>query len=195
MNYLAFNLVSWLVKGPFKAPEIVTPQTIQIPVADRLPDIPGTEIHIGLLIGLVAIGATWWLFRSTVPGTMFDVLGRNPRAARHAGLPVTRLTLGAFAVSGAAAGLAGSVDVLGIHGLFKSSYQPGYGFTVFALVYLARLKSLAVIPFALLLSVLAVGGESMSRRADVPAEFVSVLEGLMLLFFALAVWWEGRRAT
>ena len=194
MNYLAFNVVSWLVKGPVKAPVFVTAQTRQIPVGERLPDIPGTDIHIGLIVGLLAVLAVWLLFRETVPGTMLDVLGRNRRAARHAGLPVTRLIIGAFLASGAAAGLAGAIDVLGIHGLFKASYQPGYGFTVFALAYLARLRALVVVPFAALLSILVIGGEAMSRRADVPTEFVSVLEGLMLLFFALAVWIEGRRA-
>ena len=195
MNYLAFNLVSWLVKGPFKAPDIVTAQTKQIPVDLRLPDLPGTDIHIGLAIGLVTVVIVWLLFRETVPGTMLDVLGRNRRAAKHAGLPVTRLIVGAFLVSGAAAGLAGAIDVLGIHGLFKASYSPGYGFTAFALAYLARLRSLAVVPFAAFLAVLTIGGDSMSRRADVPTEFVSVLEGLMLIFFALAVWFEGRGAA
>ena len=195
MNYLAFNLVSWLVKGPFKAPEIVTAQTKQIPVGERLPDIPFTDIHIGVLVGLVAVCTVWLLFRETVPGTMLDVLGRNRRAARHSGFPVNRLVIGAFLASGAAAGLAGAIDVLGVHGLFKASYSPGYGFTAFALAYLARLRALAVIPFAALLSVLVIGGDSMSRRADVPVEYVSVLEGLMLIFFALAVWFEGRRAA
>jgi ABC-type uncharacterized transport system permease subunit len=193
MNYLAFNLVSWLVKGPFQAPEIVTAQTKQIPVADRLPDLPFTDVHIGLLAGLAAILLVWLLFRDTVPGLMLTVLGRNRRASVHAGLPVTRLIVGAFLVSGAAAGLAGAIDVLGVHGLFKASYSPGYGFTAFALAYLARLRALAVVPFAAFLSVLVIGGDSMSRRADVPTEFVPVLEGLMLLFFALAVWYEGRR--
>ena len=195
MNYLAFNLVSWFVKGPFKAPDIVTAQTKQIPVDVRLPDLPGTDIHVGLAVGLITVVIVWLLFRETVPGTMLDVLGRNRRAAKHAGLPVTRLIVGAFLVSGAAAGLAGAIDVLGIHGLFKASYSPGYGFTAFALAYLARLRSLAIVPFAAFLAVLAIGGDSMSRRADVPTEFVSVLEGLMLIFFALSVWFEGRGAT
>jgi simple sugar transport system permease protein len=195
MNYLAFNVVSWLVKGPVGDPDIVTPQTVQVPVGDRLPDIPGTNIHLGLVLGLVAIVAAWLLFRSTVPGTMLDVLGRNRRAAHHAGFPVNRLIVRAFLVSGAMAGLAGAVDILGVFGSFKASYSPGYGFTAFALVYLARLRAIPVPLFALLLSVLLVGGQSMSRRADVPAEFVSVLEGLMLLFFATAVWLELRRAA
>lgn len=194
MNYLAFNLVSWLVKGPFGDPEIVTPQTVQIPVGDRLPDIPGADIHVGLVIGLIAVACAWYLFRSTVPGTMLDVLGRNRRAARHAGFPVKGLILRAFLISGAMAGVAGAVDILGVFGSFRASYSPGYGFTAFALVYLARLRALPVPLFALLLSALLVGGQAMSRRADVPAEFVSVLEGLLLLFFAAAVWLELRRA-
>ena len=98
----------------------------------------------------------------------------------------------AAGLGGAAAGLAGAIDVLGVFGLFKASYQPGYGFVAFALAYLARLRSIAVIPFAAFLSVLVIGGDAMSRRADVPSDFVPVLEGLMLLFFALAVWFEGR---
>ena len=195
MNYLAFNLVSWLVKGPFRDKDIVTPQTPQVPVGDRLPDIPGTGIHIGLILGLILIIAVWLLFRSSVPGVMLDVLGRNRRAAAHTGLPVTRLIISAFLCSGAAAGIAGAIDVLGVFGVFKSSYSPGYGFTAFALAYLARLRAFAVLPFALLLSVLVIGGDSMSRRADVPTEFVSVLEGLMLLCFGLAVWFETRHAT
>lgn len=195
MNYLALNLVSWLVKGPLRDTSIVTPQTKPIPVPDRLPDIPGTEIHIGLAIGVVLIGAVWFLLRSTVPGVMIDVLGRNLRAAQHAGLPVTRLIIGAFLISGAAAGVAGAIDVLGIHGVFKPNYSPGYGFTAFALAYLARLRALAVAPFALVLALLMIGGDSMSRRADVPTEFVSVLEGLMLLCFGFAVWFESRGAT
>jgi general nucleoside transport system permease protein len=194
MNYLAFNLVSWLVKGPFGDPGIVTPQTLPVPVGDRLPDIPGTDVHFGLVIGLIAVGAAWFLFRSTVPGTMLDVLGRNRRAARHAGFPVNRLIVRAFLVSGTMAGLAGAVDILGVFGSFRASYSPGYGFIAFALVYLARLRALPTPLFALLLSALLVGGQSMSRRADVPAEFISVLEGLMLLFFATAVWLELRRA-
>lgn len=195
MNYLAFNLVSWLVKGPFADPEIVTPQTRPVPVGDRLPDIPGTNVHLGLAIGLIATAGAWFLFRSTVPGTMLDVLGRNRRAAHHAGFPVNQLIFRAFLVSGTMAGLAGAIDILGVFGSFKAGYSPGYGFTAFALAYLARLRALPVPLFALFLSALLIGGQSMSRRADVPAEFIAVLEGLMLIFFAMAVWLETRRAA
>ena len=69
------------------------------------------------------------------------------------------------------------------------------GFTAFALVYLARLNSLAIIPFAFFFSFLLVGGASMPRRADVPTYYIEVLEGLMLIFFACTVYFERRFAS
>ncbi|MCC6703252.1 MAG: ABC transporter permease, partial [Thermomicrobiales bacterium] len=130
LNYLAINLTAWLVKGPARDTSVVAPQTRVIPVVDRLPHIPGTDVHIGLAIGVVAVLIVAVFFRWTVPGYRLDVLGRNRRAARHAGYPVRRMTAAALLVSGALAGLAGASDVLGVHGVFKGNWNPGYGFAV-----------------------------------------------------------------
>jgi len=195
MNYVALNVTAWLVKGPFKDPGRVAPETTKFAVVDRLPAIPGTEVHVGLLVGLLAVLLVFVLLRATVPGYMLTVMGRNKRAAIHAGMPVGVLTTGALLASGAFAGLGGANDVLGIQGVFKANWDPGYGFTAFALVYLARLNSLAIVPFAFFFSFLLIGGESMARRADVPSYYVQMLEGLMLIFFAFAVYLERRVAA
>ena len=192
MNYVALNVTAWLVKGPVKDPAVVPPQTRLIPLEDRLPQIGGSGVHIGLIVGLLSALAVGFLFRRTVPGFMFDVLGRNRAAAVHAGMPVNRLTLAALLVSGAFAGLAGANDILGVKGLFQGNWNPGYGFAAFALVYLARLNSLWIIPFAYFLSFLSIGGEMMARPLNMPTSFVDILEGLMLLFFAVAVYLERR---
>ena len=190
MNYVAINITSWLVKGPVRDKSLVAPQTKQIPYQEWLPHIPGTEIHIGLIAGLVVVLLVATLFRSTVLGFMLTVLGRNPRAAVHAGLPVGGLTTLALLLSGGFAGLAGANDVLGIQGLFKGNWNPGYGFTAFALVYLARLNAIWLIPFTFFFSFLLIGGQSMPRRADVPTYYIGMLEGLMLIFFAAVVYLE-----
>lgn len=194
MNYVALNVTSWLVKGPVKDPAVVPPQTALIPRELRLPNIPGTGVHIGLLVGLVVVGLVAVLFRATVPGFMLDILGRNRQAAIHAGMPVATLTLGALLASGALAGLAGANDILGVKGLFQGNWNPGYGFAAFALVYLARLNSLWLIPFAWFLSFLAIGGEMMARPLGIPTYFVDMLEGLMLLCFAVATVFERARS-
>jgi ABC-type uncharacterized transport system permease subunit len=109
-------------------------------------------------------------------------------------MPVGRLTLIALLASGAMAGLAGANDILGVKGLFQGNWNPGYGFAAFALVYLARLNPLWIIPFAYFLSFLSIGGEMMARPLGIPTYFVEVLEGLMLLCFAVATWFERRRS-
>jgi general nucleoside transport system permease protein len=194
MNYVALNVTSWLVKGPVKDPDVVPPQTVLIPREARLPAIPGTTVHIGLLVGLLVVLLVTILFRHTVIGFMLDVVGRNRQAAIHAGMPVNRLTLVALLASGALAGLAGANDILGVKGLFQGNWNPGYGFAAFALVYLARLNSLWIIPFAYFLSFLAIGGEMMARPLGIPTYFVEMLEGLMLICFAVATYVERMRS-
>jgi simple sugar transport system permease protein len=192
MNYVAINLTSWLVKGPAKDPAVVPPQTRLIPPAARLPDLFGSGVHLGFLVGIVGAIGVAVLFRVTVAGFRLDTLGRNRRAAVHAGMPIDRLAVGALLASGALAGLAGANDVLGVKGLFQGNWNPAYGFAAFALVALARLDGFWLIPFAWLLALLAVGGESMTRPLAIPTSFVALLEGLVLLFFGLALALERR---
>lgn len=184
MTWVAINLVAWLVKGPLNDPATVPAQTTLVPLIHRMPQIPLTRIHIGLIIGLAGLLAMHWLVRRTVLGYQFRVMSANKKAARLAGMKVPRLTLYGLLLSGGFAGLAGACDVLAIKGLFQAGWNPQYGMTAIPLVFLARLNGWAVIPLALFFSLLGVGGEFVARDLGVPAFFVHVLEGLSLLFFA-----------
>jgi simple sugar transport system permease protein len=192
MSWVAINLVTWLVKGPINDMTTVPAQTTLIPLAYRMPQIPFTRIHTGLMIGLVSLLSMHWLIRRTTLGYQFRVMLANKHAARHVGMNVPRLTIYGLLISGGFAGLAGAVDVLAIKGLFQSNWNPHYGMTAIPLVFLARLNGWAVIPLAFFFSFLAVGGEFVSRDLGVPAFFVHVLEGMTLLFFAAAEYLEKR---
>ena len=192
MNYVAFNLVSFLVKGPAQDPAVVTPQTRTLPPELRLPPLPGFGGHLGLVVALFAVLAVSVLFRATALGFALDLLGRSPRAARHAGFPTGRLVAVALLASGALAGLAGANDVLGVRGVVQGNWNPSYGFTAFAVAYLARLRPLWLLPFALFLAWLTLGAELMARPLAIPPAFVDLLEGLMLLAFAAVAVLERR---
>jgi ABC-type uncharacterized transport system permease subunit len=192
MNYVAVYLTSWLVKGPFHDPGGVAPQMPLIPEAFRLPMLPFTRIHIGLVVGLLAVLVVYFVFRYGTAGFALLVLGYSRKAALHAGMPVNRLMILALLVSAGLAGLAGANDVLGVKGLFQGEWNPMYGLTGFALVFLARLNGLGVIPLAYFFALLDFGGEMMARTAQIPAFFVPILEGLMLIFLAISVYFERR---
>jgi len=192
MNYVAIFLTGWLVKVPFKDRSVIPPQTPIIPVDLRLPTFWG-RVHIGLIIGVVVVLGVYLLMRNNTIGWKMSVVGKNIRAAFHAGFPVHRITLVAFLLSAGFAGLAGANDVLGVKGMFQGEWNPGYGFTAFALVFLARFNAIMVIILAYFFSFLLLGGEMMSRVLKIPVFFVAILEGLMLIFFATTDYFEKIR--
>jgi simple sugar transport system permease protein len=192
MSWAATNLVTWLVKGPINDLSTVPAQTALIPFTHRMPMIPLTRIHIGLIIGIVALLGMHWVIRRTTLGYQFRVMSANKKTALHTGMVVPQLTVYGLLISGGFAGLAGAGDVLAVKGLFQSSWNPQYGMTAIPLVFLARLNGWAVIPLAFFFSFLAVGGEFVARDLGVPVFFVHVLEGLTLLFFATSEYFDKR---
>jgi ABC-type uncharacterized transport system permease subunit len=192
MSWVAISLVTWLVKGPINDLSTVPAQTTQIPLMYRMPLIPFTRIHIGVIIGIVTLLSMHWVIRHTTLGYQFRVMLANKKAARHAGMNIPRLTVYGLLISGGFAGLAGVSDVLAIKGLFQSNWNPQYAMAAIPLVFLARLNGWAVIPLAFLFSFLAVGGEFVARELGVPVFFVHVLEGLTLLFFAASEYFEQK---
>ncbi|MBW1695738.1 MAG: ABC transporter permease [Deltaproteobacteria bacterium] len=193
MNYVAFNFVTWMVKGPINDRSVVPAQTPLIPMTHRMPMIPFTRIHMGLIIGLILILAIHWVIRHTTIGYQIRVIFANKQAAIHGGMNVSNVIVWSLLISGGFAGLAGVSEVLAIKGLFQGGWNPMYGMTCIPLVFLARLNGCAVIPLACFFSFLAVGGEFVARDQSVPIYFIHLLEGLMLLFFAAGQYLEQRR--
>ena len=193
MNFLGVSLANVLVKLVFRDPGTTVPQTLTLAATDRLPRLFGTTIHLGVLIGLLCLIAVHVVMTRTSFGLKLRVLGANPRAAVHAGLPATRLTLAAFGLSAGLAGLAGAVEILGIWGNVRADWNPAYGLLVIPLVFLARFHGITVIAFIFFFAVISIGGETAARRADLPNYFVLILVSLILVFMALTEW-LGHRA-
>ena len=143
-------------------------------------------------MGIIALLGMYWVIRRTTLGYQFRVMSANKQAARHVGLSIPRITVLSLFISGGFAGLAGASDVLAIKGLFQAGWNPQYGMTAIPLVFLARLNGWAVIPLAFFFSFLAVGGEFVARDLNIPVFFVHVLEGLTLLYFAAAEYFEKK---
>ncbi len=193
MTFLGVSLANVLVKLAFRDPHTTVPQTRTLAVADRLPHLFGTTISSGLLIGLVAIILVQLVMARTAFGLKLRIVGANPRAALHAGLPVPRLTLAVFAISAALAGLAGAVDIIGVQGNVRADWNPAYSLAVVPLVFIARLDGFAAIPFLFLFAVLSIGGESAARRLGVPNQFTLVVMATLLIVLGLAEAFDQRR--
>jgi len=193
MSFLGISLANVLVKLAFRDPATTVPQTVTLPVEERLARLFDSTVNAGVLVALAAVLLVHLMMTRTAFGLKLQVVGASPRAAVHAGLPVARLTVATFALSAGFAGLAGAVEVVGVLGTVRADWNPGYGLLVVPLVFLARFHGPAVIAFVFGFAVLQIGGESAARRLGVPHFYVLVLVGLLLLFLAVVEYLDQRR--
>lgn len=185
MSFIGIDVASILIKGPFHDPTTPLPQTAVVPFDRMLPPIPGTRIHIGLLVALAAVLVVHWLLTRTSWGLRLQVMGANPRAARHFGIDLPRLIVVSFLASGFLVGLAACADIMGLWGYIRTGWNPSYGDTIIPFVFLARLNALAVVPFIAFFSVLSTGGDLAAQQANLPTDFLLVLVGLILIFMTV----------
>jgi simple sugar transport system permease protein len=197
LNFLAQYLVGWLVRGPLQEPTHVNPQSASLPDALHLPLLlNGTRLHLGFVLAIALALLAWWWLRATASGFRLRAVGANAMAAASAGqIRVGRTVVGAFVLSGALAGLAGSVEFSGVTFALYDNFSPGYGFTAIAVALLARLHPLGVLATALLFGALEAGANAMQRDAGVPSVVVSVVEAALILLVVAADRWQTRSAA
>lgn len=195
MTFLGLSLANLLIKLVFRDPSTTVPQTVTLPVAERLPRLDDTTISSGVLIEVVVVLLVHWVMARTAFGLRLRVVGLNTRAALHAGLNVPRLTIIVFALSAGLAGMAGAVDVLGVQGNVRADWNPAYSLMVVPLVFLARFNGFGAIIFVFLFSVLSVGGESAARRLGIPNYVTLLIVAILLIALALGDMLEQRART
>ncbi len=185
--YIAQQFVDWLVRGPWRDPQgMGFPGTKSFNESAILPElIPNGDAHFGTVFAvLVAIGV-WFMLSKTLKGFEVTVLGECPRAGRFAGFSTKQMTIFAFLLSGALAGLAGIAEVSGSVEKLDDKLSLGYGFTAIIVAFLGRLNPLGILVAGLILALSYIGGEEAKIALQVSNRATNVFQGL-LLFFVLA---------
>ncbi len=188
LNFVAADLVAFLVRGPLQEPLHIYPQSASLPAAARLPTFgPATRLHWGIVLAVALAIGVWWFMARTAAGFRLRIVGANPFAATVTGrVRVTRVATGAFMASGALAGLAGAVEVTAVTYALYENLSPGYGFTAIAVAILADLNPGGVVLTAVLFAALETGALAMQRDAGVPSVWASVVEALLILILVAA---------
>lgn len=193
LGYIAIALFKHLVEGPMKDPASLNkPSTQPLPEALRIGTLGSWDVHWGLVIGIVlCLAASLWLGAST-HGFATRVVGGNARAARLVGLPAHRLIITACALGGAAAGLAGGIEVAAVHQSANASLIVGLGYAGILVSFVARHEPLAIIPVAILFGGFGAAGSLLQRRMGLPDASVQVLLGFAFVLILAAEAWRGR---
>ncbi|MEO7494458.1 MAG: ABC transporter permease [Massilia sp.] len=187
LSYIAIALFKHLVEGPLRDPASLNkPSTLPLPASLMIGPLPGMEAHWGLLWGALACLAAWVMVRHSVFGFALSVVGGNVRTAHLVGLPVRRLMIIACLLGGAAAGLAGMLEIAAVHGSAHSALLAGYGYGGILVAFAARQNPMAIIACAMLIGGIESSGGLLQRRLDLPDATTLVLQGL--LFINLLAW-------
>ncbi len=179
LAYIALGLFKHLVEGPLRDPASLNkPSTYSLSEGLRIGGIAGSDVHWGLVLGVLAcLGLALWM-RWTASGFSVRVVGGNPRAAQLVGLPASRLILIACALGGACAGLAGAVEVAAVHTNANVSLIAFYGYAGILVSFMARHNPVAIIPVAILFGGFGAAGSMLQRRLGLPDASVLVLQGI-----------------
>ncbi len=193
LGYIAIAFFKHLVEGPMRDPASLNkPSTLPLPEGLRIGTMFGYDVHWGLAFGVVAcLASAVWLSRST-HGFATRVVGGNARAARLVGLPAHRLIITACALGGAAAGLAGGIEVAAVHTSANASLIAGLGYAGILVSFVARHHPLAVIPVAILFGGFGAAGSLLQRRMGLPDASVQVLLGFAFVLILAAEAMRGR---
>lgn len=156
-----------------------------------------TRFHIGFIFAIIMAVVVYILLWRTTIGYRIRAVGLNPHAARYAGINVPGYMILSMSLSGAFAGLAGAVEIVGLHHrMFEPlAVSAGYGFSGIVVALFGKLHPLGAIPSAVLFGGLLVGGDKMQRAVQVPQVLITALMGIIILFVVSSDIWSRRRAS
>lgn len=187
LNYIAAQLYTFLLRGPMIDPDELmtgsgTPQSMRLPRAAWLSRlVPGTRLHTGLLLALALAALVWLLLWRTTLGYRMRAAGAGRKAARYAGIDVQRSLIVAMLFAGGFAGLAGTVEVTGVHHRAIEAISSGYGFSGIVVALFGGLHPAGIVPAAVFFGLLLIGADMTQRSAGVPANMILVLQGVIIL--------------
>lgn len=195
LNWVAVSLVeNWLVVGPLRATASGTNSlsgTTQILPSAELPRImaDASRLNLGFFLAIALALLVALLMQRTRTGYEARAVGLAPKAAEAAGIPVSRRIFEAMAVSGALAGLAGGVLILGTELKYPATLASPYGFDGIAIALIGQSHPLGALASALVFGALRAGGTHM-QLYGVHKSFPELIQGLALLLVAAKLFWE-----
>ena len=187
LTYVALQVLGYLVGGPWKDPNGRNfPATAPLAPDQGLPIlVPGTTIHLGVLVAFVLPFVFWAIMARSVFGYQIRVVGAAPHAARHGGFDSRNTVWASMLIGGGMAGLAGALEFSGILHKIDLGFPSGYGFTAIIVSFLGRLHPIGCLIAGIVLAVTFVGGQLAKTTVHIPDSTAGIFQAMML-FFILA---------
>lgn len=179
LNYVAVLFMGFLYSGPLREGSV--PQTAA--VNDKLGRIiGGTRVHAGILIALVLTLVIYYFLFYTSKGFKLRAVGLNQTASLYNGISVKKFMLISFILSGAIAGLGGSVELHGTQFRLMAGFGDNYGFDGVAIALIGQLNPIGTLLVAYLFAVLRTGATTMQVGSGMPTSVIDIIQALIIVF-------------
>lgn len=188
LNYVALNLVAWLLTLPgFQREGSSNPISPAVDENAMFPKLLGEHfrLHWGFVVAVLATVAIAWLLNRSTVGFELRAVGANPRAARTAGISVTRGFVVVMLLAGMLAGLAGTAQISGTEHSLTSGVAASFGFDAITVALLGRSTPWGTFFAGILYGAFRAGGVTMQSMTGTNIDIVLVVQSLIVLFVAL----------
>ncbi|RKX43806.1 MAG: ABC transporter permease [Thermotogae bacterium] len=185
LNWIAEYFATYMVTVPL-AVGMGTPKSPEIAPSAKLPPlltVQATELTSGILIAILAAFVMYIILEKTTKGYEIKATGFNPYAAEYGGIKISQNIILAMAVSGALAGLAGSLEVMGVHHRFLGTLSGGKGFDGISIALIGQNHPIGIIFAALLMGSLRTGSNEM-QFVGVPKHIIIIVQGIVIFLVA-----------
>ncbi len=179
LNYVAILFMGYLFTGPLREGSVPQTTAVTYKLA-RI--IEGTRVHTGIIIALIIAVAIYYFLFYTSSGFKLRAVGLNQTASRFNGFQVKKIMLISFVISGAIAGIGGSVELHGTQFRLLSGFGEGYGFDGVAIALIAQLNPIATVLIAYLFAILRTGATTMQVGSGMPTSVIDIIQALVIVF-------------
>lgn len=180
LNYVAVLFMGYLYTGPLREGNV--PQTEAVSDVLKLGRVFGSNVHTGFIIAIVLALVIYYFLFYTSKGFKLRAVGMNEVASMYNGFSVKKFMLMSFIVSGAIAGLGGSVELHGVQYRLMSGFGTGYGFDGVAIALIGQLNPIGTVLVAYLFAILRTGANAMQVGTGMPTSVIDIIQALVIVF-------------
>ena len=179
LNIIADYFALWAITYPLKDTTAYSPMTPAIARSGWLPEFG--DWNSAILWMAVAVALMWFLYNRTRAGYEWRMGGQNSLFARLGGCPVNRNFVLVMLLTGALAGLAGGLLIMGGPHRFLRGLGANYAWDGVMIAIVANNSLIGTLFYGLFFSAIQTGALGMELITDVPSEIALVLQGVLVL--------------
>lgn len=189
LNYIAVLLTEYITITLMSISAVANPLSVETPKIHETAALPnliqGTKANAGIFIAVLVVVSIALVYKYTVKGYELKQVGESIRFARVGGVKVTGTFISIFLLSGAIAGLGGSVEVLGAYGKFNAGFAGSLGWDGVMIARVAKNNPFVVLLVALLWGMMKAGSLQMERMTNINRLTVTLVQAIFVLFITV----------